>query len=74
MLTFTMLTTPSVVKGAWPTSEEIVVWYNGPSLSDGMEFDHFKRTHGSQLSRVPAIYWETLHRKLKCEVGGLWCS
>ena len=35
-----------------------------------MEFDHFKRTHGSQLSRVPAMYWETLHRKLKCEVSG----
>lgn len=50
------------------TSEEIVVRYSGP---DGMEFGHFKRTHGSQLSRVPAIYWETLHRKLKCEVGGL---
>jgi len=36
-----------------------------------MEFADFRRMHASQLSKIPALYWEALHQKLQYEVTSL---
>ena len=41
---------------------------------DAMDFEQFKHSHGTQLQRIPEMYWKALYEKLSCEVSAMGAS